>query len=490
MDSSTLRKFANDPLDFIGDLTVPSAAGPCRFAAVMADFQRVDFQAIAPSLLALTRGEKPPIGRFWIERTKGASKDSDLACCLLWLLAFSPRPLRVQIGAYDSRQADEVRLIVKAILRLDGPLNHLLREVIEVQRSLIVNTRTESTAEILTTDSKGTHGSRPDVVLIDELSHVDSQEFAETLADNLDKMPNGLMLIATNAGYVQTWQHAWRNIAVSSDRWHFSPYKQPAPWINPADLEESRLRNSAARYARLWAGEWVRDGGDALDIEDIEACVTLEPPPHVDHPSWGSYFGNCRFVAGLDLATKRHHSALVVLGVDDTRRIRLAHVQSWRPIAGKVDLTAVREGVLAAHRSFRFAACYYDPFQAALMAQDLGRQNVPMREFQFVGRNLNTMASKLIETFRAREINLYPDERLIGDLTRLTIVERQFGFKLEAAYDAEHGHADTAFALAIALPAATGFLSSAGLSWGGVIKSSDLRTSARSMWGWDSTVRW
>ena len=200
MDRSTLRQFANDPLAFIGDLTVPSAAGPCRFATVMADFQRVDFQAIAPSLLALTRGEKPPIGRFWIERTKGSSKDTDLACCLLWLLAFSPRPLRVQIGAYDSQQAGEVRLIVKAILRLDGPLNRLLREVIEVQRSLIVNTRTESTAEILTTDSKGTHGSRPDVVLIDELSHVGSQEFAETLADNLDKMPNGLILIATNAG--------------------------------------------------------------------------------------------------------------------------------------------------------------------------------------------------------------------------------------------------------------------------------------------------
>jgi hypothetical protein len=300
------------------------------------------------------------------------------------------------------------------------------------------------------------------------------------------------MLVATNAGYVETWQHRWRNIAVSSDRWHFSAYRQPAPWINPADLEESRLRNSAARYARLWAGEWVRDGGDALDLEDIEACVTLEPPPPVSHPTWSRYFANCRFVAGLDLATKRDHSALVVLGLhNETRRVRLAHVQSWRPIAGKVDLTAVREGVAVAHRNFRLTGCYYDPFQAALMAQDLGRQNVPMREYQFVGRNLNTMASKLIETFRAREIDLYRDEKLIGDLMRLTIVERQFGYKLEAAHDALAGHADTAFALAIALPAALQLQQSSGGSWGGVIKSSDICIPTRlGAWDCSATRRW
>ncbi len=179
----------------------------------------------------------------------------------------------------------------------------------------------------------------------------------------------------------------------------------------------------------------------------------------------------------------RSHSRKRLEGEGNFWELRLAHVQSWRPIVGKVDLTAVREDVLAAHRRFRFTGCYYDPFQAALMAQDLGRQNVPMREFQFVGRNLNTMASKLIETFRTREIDLYRDEKLIGDLTRLTIVERQFGYKLEAVRDAEHGHADTAFALAIALPAATELLQSAGLSWGGVIKANEIRTPVRSMWG-------
>ena len=80
---------------------------------------------------------------------------------------------------------------------------------------------------------------------------------------------------------------------------------------------------------------------------------------------------------------------------------------------------------------------------------------------------------------------MYRDEKLIGDLARLTIVERQFGYKLEAAHDAEHGHADTAFALAIALPAATKLITSAGLSWGGQVDNGHIHGPARSMRGSD-----
>ena len=88
----------------------------------------------------------------------------------------------------------------------------------------------------------------------------------------------------------------------------------------------------------------------------------------------------------------------------------------------------------------------------------------------------------MIETFRAREIDLYRDEKLIGDLTRLTIVERQFGYKLEAAHDALAGHADTAFALGIALPAAIELPETVTESWGGVVGTGKFRVPARRMW--------
>src|SRR4029453_19012092 len=97
-----------------------------------------DFAAIAPSLLALARGDVALIRRYWWERTKGASKDSDCAVAILWLLAFAPRSVRVQVGAYDQQQASELRYIIKSILAIDAPLNRLLASVIEVQQYRII----------------------------------------------------------------------------------------------------------------------------------------------------------------------------------------------------------------------------------------------------------------------------------------------------------------------------------------------------------------
>ncbi len=115
----------------------------------------------------------------------------------------------------------------------------------------------------------------------------------------------------------------------------------------------------------------------------------------------------------------------------------------------------------------------FDPFQAELLSQDLRNANIHTEEVPFVGKNLSVMASKLIETFRAGQIDLYRDEQLIRDLSRLTIVERSFGYKLEAAPDSENGHADLAFALAIALPGAVDLVPRQLGEWGGVIWTDD-----------------
>jgi hypothetical protein len=104
-------------------------------------------------------------------------------------------------------------------------------------------------------------------------AHAHTNECVEqqTLLDNADKIPTAVTIIATNAGFDPSWQLQWHNLASSSDRWHFSAYTQPAPWIDPADLAESQRRNSQARFNRLWRGQWVREEGiqvdDAIDFD-------------------------------------------------------------------------------------------------------------------------------------------------------------------------------------------------------------------------------
>jgi hypothetical protein len=247
------------PQEFRDNLIIQGARGPARFGDVIADFQIRDYEHLDRAFLALVAGEQPNPSRFLLERTKGASKDSDISVELLWLLAFCPRPLTIQLGAADGEQADEMRKIMKGIVRL----NPWLAERIEIQSGVILNPRTDSRCDVLTADVASSHGARPDLLVINELSHIQKQEFAENLMDNAAKVPLGLVVIATNAGHLMTWQDEWRKTALSSERWYCSQYTQPAPWLLPAEIEEAKRRNSANRFARLWQGEWVPDSGSA-----------------------------------------------------------------------------------------------------------------------------------------------------------------------------------------------------------------------------------
>lgn len=325
-----------DPALFQHEIAIPTGSGPRRFGDVMAAFQQERFQAVNPSLLAVANHESPPIPRVWDERSKGGSKDTDWSVSLLWLLAFCRRQLRIQVGAYSQSQADEVRLIVKAILRINSPVNNTLRQLISVQGQRIVNRRTDSVCEILTSDSLGRHGSRPDLVLLNELTHQPDASFAETMLDNADKMPNGLVVIVTNSGFSPSWQLDWKATFAASSRWCVLEFSEPAPWVSKASLAESQKRNSAGRYARLWMGQWVSDTGDALDQADIKACFTRSKPMTGSEPGYV-------FVAGLDIGIRKHATAFTIIakhvGFSEEKRTpqRLTDIQQAMIDSGFAD---------------------------------------------------------------------------------------------------------------------------------------------------------
>jgi hypothetical protein len=455
-----LAKYAADFLAFAADLHVPLGASSGRLGDNWAEFQQVDFAALAPALSAVARGQVAPIRRFWIERTKGGSKDSDCAVAILWLLAFAPRAVRVQVGAYDREQASELRYIVKAILAIGAPLNRLLAGVIEVQASRIIAHagkpgRAESVCEILTTDAWGSHGARPDVVIANELTHVGSEAFMQTLLDNADKIPHSLVIVATNSGEVGTWQEKWRDIARASERWHVSVLSEPSPWISPEDLAESELRNPLHRFNRLWRGIWSSGEGDTLSAADIAACTTLDRDYRfqLSEPCCRMTYG------GIDLGIKHDHSAICVLeGNVADRVVNLKHVESWRPqdfAGGQVDIATVEKAVITATRDFEVNVWGFDPWQALHLAQNLAKRGVPVYETPFTASNKDIMARSLLSAFRERLIRLYPDAELRRDLLRLRIRESAThgGYRLDSIKD-EQGHADRAIALAIALPSA------------------------------------
>lgn len=448
----------DNPYLFIKNLIIP-APGPVLFFKVMKRFQWEFFEDISPSLLAVRNGDMPPQRRFWVERTKKAAKDSDIAACLLWLMAFPTRPLKCQVVACDKQQAGVIAARIIDYLHYNPWLNDL----VEVKKGEVRNkkdwrkvwTRIEASDK-----AGGAHGEIPDMLVLDELTHAATAWTAiQGHLNNADGSPQGIVIVATNAGWQKTDAEDLRNLAKESPNWAVYIYKKPPPWMNYENLKESRIRDTHARFQRLYYGVWEPLGsGDALDSRDIECCFS-----HDVHEVLGPVPG-WRVVLGLDLGISHDHAALVVLGAHvEKQLVRTLWYRSWKPDerTGKVDLIAVKDTCLAMHRTFHAEVLWYDPYEAQLMAQLLAREGVRMKEMGFASpANCTKMAVALMQTVKARKLQCYEDEEgtLRRDFGKFVIVERAKGnYKLEAVSD-KHGHADVGTALAICLPDAVSML--------------------------------
>jgi phage terminase large subunit-like protein len=438
-------------------LSILAGGAPRRFGDVAADFQLRDLAALSKALLALAAGGKPDKQRFWFERSKGASKDCDLAMALCWLLAFSPRALECQVGAADLEQASEIRKAVQTLLRL----NLWLGELLAVQNWTIRNPATGSECGIISSDAPSAHGSRPDLAILNELSHVTKEDFAQTMMDNSAKIPHGIVCIATNAGFVGTWQWTWRELARQSERWVFSAYSRPAPWVDAAELVERERTSSKSRFRRLWWGEWVSALGDALDETDVAAMFSADVPQSDTAES------GYAFVGGLDLSVSRDHSAFVAVGKHSSGRYRVARCWLWRPVAGgKVDLSQVESTIRDAHRAFRFRTVAADPFQAEYLCSRLSKAGVPIQPRPQTGKALVEQCCMLLEQINSRNLDSYRFEPLERDLRRLQVEEKSYGMRLVAPRDG-NGHGDIMTALSIAL--AVGKSASTGADCAGFV---------------------
>lgn len=442
-------------MTFVRGLRLPSGYGPVIFDKVMQEHQKESFELMAPSLHALQVGEMPPLRRFWLERTKKAGKDSDLAAVLIWLLSFPVRPLYMQVGAADRDQASIIKRRMQTYLHYNSWLNDYIKIVANKVKSVCG----KAELDILAADIQGSHGETPDLLICNELSHVQKWEFMENLLDNAAGVPQGIVIIATNAGFKGTKAHVLREKNIVSDDWTCQLFKQPSPWLTEEDLRDARLRNTPSRYRRLFEGIWASGKGDAFDDELIDRIFSGELEELVGPlPGW-------EYLMGIDLGVSKDHAGLIVLGVSRSeRRIQVATMRGYEPLVSnnnEVDLIKARDDALALYRTFRCRLVAFDPHQAILMSQELRRYGCQCVKMPFTGNRIAEMATAMIDAARQGLLKSYEDKdgRLRRDLGKFNIVEKAYGYKLEAVSD-ETGHADVGTALAIALPLAIKFLES------------------------------
>lgn len=464
-----LLDLQSDPAAFRDALLIDTDAGPAPFAERMDDWQAADFAALDSGWKRAVVGTKAKaeFQRAWLERPRGHSKSADLGIMVAWALFASRRRLSGIAAAGDQ---DQARLLRDAIGRLTY-CNPWLGKLIEVQNYRILNKRTESTLDIISSDAPTSYGLTPDFCVCDEVTHWKKRDLWDSLISSAAKRSTCMFVVIANAGLQDDWQWQTREAVRSDPKWYFSRLDGPvASWIDESLLAEQERLLPGIAFRRLWLNEWTSGGGDALTPEVIDRAFNtdLEPMTQAER-GW-------EYVAGIDLGVSRDASAVAVLAVRRRGRghgrIRLAHTRIWKPRKGqKVNLQQVEDTLADLHTKFKFRQLNYDSWQATHMASRLQsggmgklagqtkfgkqrRESLPMIEVPPTGANLQRIATAVLECFNDHRIECYDDADLKRDLHRLRVEERPYGFRLTSPRDGE-GHGDMASAFGLALLAAT-----------------------------------
>ena len=451
MDRQTVELLMNDHAAHRRALLIDVDGVPREFQDVVDDWQDADFRSMDPAVQRVCGRPHPPVehSRAYFERPRGHSKTTDLAIMTAITLVSARSPISIVWAAGDRDQARLGRHAIDRLVRLNQHLQYL-----DVQRDVIRNPHNGATLEIIASDAATVWGRTDDLIIVDELSHWTSEAMWHTVVSELPKRSSCVMVVISNAGTGEgdSWQWRAREACRTSPEWYFSRLDGPqASWMSPEALDEQRRMLTPMQYRRVILNQWTHAGdGDALDPNLLEAATDQAGPITTRLPG-------LIYIGGLDIAVRRDWSALVVLALDyENRAIRLADVRVWNPQEsqdGQVDLAEIESAIRAADRQYGLYGVYSDSFQSEYLRQRLEGM-VWLCILHPTAPNLTMQARALLRSFQEHLIHLYHGTPLTRDLGKLRVVERLGGgLKLDAARD-ENGHADAAFALAAALPAA------------------------------------
>jgi hypothetical protein len=261
--TNPIAQFQQDFMAFTEALTIPTAAGPTRFEHCIYGFQRERLETLAPSLQALATSAPLTADRHWWEATKGASKDTELAIAVMWLLTFGYRlkPLELSVACANKRDEMGFVRVVKELIALNTWLDASRRDpragLVVTQNAITCYRKGMPTnvCRVGTTEAAAVYGVG-DLLAINGLSDVPREQAAAGLMDDAAK-GQSLVVVATIAGYLDTWQWDWRKMA--QEKWAFYEWTQPAPWLEAARLEEIKRRNKPDHFNRIWHGRWCAE---------------------------------------------------------------------------------------------------------------------------------------------------------------------------------------------------------------------------------------
>lgn len=367
-----------------------------RWGDAATDFQREDAEHVLD--------DESPTPYSFLTRSRGGSKTDDLSGMnVAAMLAQLPAASRLYGVAAD---LDQGRLAVESIEGFNRRTPEL-RGALRVDAYRVTATRSGSVLEVLPADGPSAWGLRPAFVTVDELGAWPSTRGArqvwEAVTSAAAKAKDCRMAVLTTASDPAHWSYQVLQHALEDSLWRVHEVPGPAPWLDPAKVEEQRRRLSESMFRRLFMNEWTSGEDRLVSAEDLSACVTLDGP--LDP------IAGMRYLIGLDVGLKRDATVACLChlegGVVTLDRVAVWHGTSHRP----VKLGEVEEWLAQAARGYQ-ASIVADPWQSAQLCERLRRRGVSIREFVFSAQSVGRIASTLYLLLRERALRLPDDPAL------------------------------------------------------------------------------
>lgn len=255
-----------------------------------------------------------------------------------------------------------------------------------------------------------------------------------------------LRVASTPNGIGNTFHGLWRRAKRGNGGWeaHEIPIELAEAEGFPVDHDKcwEYAKGDPRLFDQLFRCSFLDNSLQYVPSELIEAATTTEPPPHA---------GEC--YAGLDIGRTANLTALVVVrvvdGVSWVVALETRQRTSLEDLDALVDLAIRTFGV----RRLCVDATGMGAFPAESMQRRYGRQRV--EPVTFTPQVKEDLATTLYQAFADQRLKLRrPDAELREDIASIRRLVTSAGNVRYDAPNTDEGHADRAWALALALHAA------------------------------------
>lgn len=384
-----------------------------------------------------------PPRAYWDVCPRGHDKSTGVGRVLSFLLAYSRKPLNMYAAAGDEEQAN---LLTEA-MQAEVNLNPWLAQHLTFVRNTV--TGPGGRLKVLTSDAPTSWGSRPDVVVLDELTFWKKRNLFDALVTALHKRPGSMLWIIGNAGEIDTWQ--WELLQVAkADPYFWSVFEVPvdttlASWLSEDDIKRITRTLPPGLARRVIGNHWVPqgEGCEYLTAGEVAPCCQIGLQTHQK-----AQYGTLYFI-GMDYGPKKDRTVGTVLHREDgSTQVLIDRVRLWQGSPSPVPIKEVAAWLREMRDLYPYCVFVMDPYQMESTIQELQAEGATVVRFEPRGGKSNyEMAEALRDHIINRRIAwaagtgdlIVPGpsgmpakiETMADELSRLIIKPTAYGYRFD-----------------------------------------------------------